>query len=239
MTLDDGKRFVFGMTKSSRIKAITINSYIFASHYTQDKTVLDAACGSGFGTFLFAQEAQEVWGIDHSEESIEYAKKNFSHPQVKFLCDNIVSTKLLPKNYFDVAVSLFTLEQLPKNTMPHFLKSLSDSLKDNGILILSTPNKMITSPHHKNPLNKVNQYELSESELDDLLKPHFIVENWFGQRQIFFLYTWRWARFLIGRVLKFFRIRDNLLGHHLCTEVREKKFYRIPSYFVVIARKKQ
>ena len=46
-----GKRFIFGITKSKRIKSVFINDYIFASNFVEDKKVLDAACGCGFGSF--------------------------------------------------------------------------------------------------------------------------------------------------------------------------------------------
>ena len=47
----------FRLLKSNRIKADTFARYLFASNFVADKVVLDAACGSGFGTFFLAQEA--------------------------------------------------------------------------------------------------------------------------------------------------------------------------------------
>src|SRR3989339_2196620 len=101
MELETGQRFVFKAIKSNRIKADTLTRYVFASTFVNDKVVLDAACGSGFGTFLYAQEAKSVWGIDFSKETIEYAQKNYQKENIKFSSVDLLEAEL-PKNFFDV-----------------------------------------------------------------------------------------------------------------------------------------
>ena len=104
MSFGQGQQFIFKVIKSNRIKADTVNRYIFASNFAADKVVLDAACGGGFGTFFLAQEAKEVWGIDQSDQAVDYAKKNYQRDNIKFYCGDLLNFNL-PKNFFDVIVS--------------------------------------------------------------------------------------------------------------------------------------
>ena len=49
-----------------------IDRYIFANHWTKDKTVIDAATGKGYGAgILLALGAKSVVGIDIDEEGVE------------------------------------------------------------------------------------------------------------------------------------------------------------------------
>ena len=43
-----------------------------------NKKVLDFGCGSGYGTFLLSQKAEETVGIDYSPATIEFANENFA-----------------------------------------------------------------------------------------------------------------------------------------------------------------
>ena len=54
--------------------------YELAKEFVKDKTVLDIACGSGYGTKILAEAgAREVEGIDISEEAIISARKNYEN----------------------------------------------------------------------------------------------------------------------------------------------------------------
>jgi len=68
------------------------------------------------------------------------------------------------KQAFDSVVSLETLEHIRDQRA--FLDNVKDSLKKSGKLILSTPNKMYTSPFLPKPLNP---YHVSEFYLGPLL----------------------------------------------------------------------
>src|SRR3989344_4989982 len=183
MSLGSGQRFVFNLIKSNRIKADTFARYLFASNFVADKVVLDAACGSGFGTFFLAQEASTVQGVDFSEEAIKYAKENFSRNNITFTAGDLLSVSL-PENFFDVIVSFHTMEQTSDPKL--FIDRLSRSLKSGGVIILSTPNKKIVSPYSSNPMGKFNNFEFYKKDLVKIFSNNFQVE-WFGQRNAFSL----------------------------------------------------
>ena len=111
--------------------------YLFASQFTSSKTVLDAACGSGYGSAILSESgAQKEVGIDHSLEAIEYCEKNFKKANLEFKKQNC--EKITLDTMFDVVISFETIEHL-KN-QDNFLTEIKRVLKDDGLFIVSTPN---------------------------------------------------------------------------------------------------
>jgi 2-polyprenyl-3-methyl-5-hydroxy-6-metoxy-1,4-benzoquinol methylase len=139
--------------------------YLFASQFISSKTVLDAACGSGYGSAILSESgATKVVGIDNSSEAIEYCEKNYKNENLEFKKTNCEEITL--DTTFDVVVSFETIEHL-KN-QDNFLTEVKRVLKDDGIFIVSTPNTD-TYPsgnpfHHK---------EFTESEFKLFLGKYF------------------------------------------------------------------
>lgn len=122
-----------------------VERYEFAQEYCKDKTVLDAACGCGYGSYILSNEAKSVLGIDHSQETIDYARKFWWAKNIAFSQFDL-NTDLTPLGTFDVIVSFETVEHLNISiiqTCQNFYKVLRPS----GLLILSHPEK-------ENPLEK-------------------------------------------------------------------------------------
>lgn len=135
-----GERFVPGMS----------NRYMLAEHMqryrsvlklVRGKKVLDAACGAGYGSALLASEAESVIGIDISDEAIEYAKNCYE--SVKNAIYMKASVEKLPfaDNSFDVVISFETIEHVDEKIQNSFLKEIERCLNNNGILIMSSPDK--------------------------------------------------------------------------------------------------
>ena len=58
-------------------------------------TVLDAACGSGYGSRMLAQSAACVVGLDVDKRAIGRAQERYAHPDVEYrLCDLDAATAL-------------------------------------------------------------------------------------------------------------------------------------------------
>ena len=51
--------------------------YAFARRYAGGKTVLDAGCGSGYGSAELANEAALVTGVDFSADAVSYSADNY------------------------------------------------------------------------------------------------------------------------------------------------------------------
>lgn len=176
---------------NSRVVNDHIERYKFAAKYVKEKRVLDIACGVGYGSYLFSKsDAKEVVGVDISDKLISYAKKKYKAKKLQFKIGNIVSFK--SKTLFDVIVCYETIEHIEMDEKA--ILNLVSLLVNDGLLIISSPNRNITSPQAKSikdkPLNKYHIREYTISELTMLLKKMgFAVnpKNVYGQRlRLFF-----------------------------------------------------
>jgi len=139
--------------------------YLFASQFVNSKTVLDAACGTGYGSsILMNAGAKKVMGIDNSSDAIQYCEKNYKKENLEF--KNTDCEKINLETKFDVAVSFETIEHLKKQDS--FLSEIQRLLQDDGIFIISTPNTE-TYPD----ANPYHTKEFTESEFKQLLEKYF------------------------------------------------------------------
>jgi len=230
-----GERFLLGGS-SNRTKVDAIVKYIFASFFVQDKTVLDIACGSGFGTFLLAQEAREVTGVDVSPEAVEHAENNFSRNNIKFDAGDALEYNY-PQNYFDVVVSFQTIEHLVDPQK--FLDLLKSSLKDDGLIILATPDKKIVSPFTEEPIGEFHKFEFYKKELQAMFDKIGLNAKWYGQRATFKPLTWWVVRRAIRVVEVLLNKKFGFYGGRESYEIVPLKFWHEPKDFVVVLTKKE
>ena len=127
-------------------------------------SVLDAACGCGYGTSMLGEKAKRVVGIDINAPAIEFARKIFGRDGVSFLCQDAQTLEI--GDGFDWAVSFETIEHIPDTAA--FVKRLAGMLVKDGRLVCSVPNEA-TIPYVKgaNPFH-VRHY--TEAELAALLE---------------------------------------------------------------------
>ena len=91
--------------------------YVWALQFVVNKNVMDAACGTGYGTALMRTVAYRVLGIDNSLEAIEYARDHYSDGisveggHQGFLCFDLERCveKIVP---LDILVTFETIEHL-------------------------------------------------------------------------------------------------------------------------------
>lgn len=233
MPLDDGQRFIFKAIKSYRVKTDALMCYLFASKFIADKVTLDAACGIGFGTFFLAQEAKDVWGIDFSAEAIDYAKKNYSRENIKFLTGDLLNFKL-PDVFFDVITSFYTLEQV--NNPEQLLDNFRRALMPDGLLILSTPNKKVVSPFKKKPIGEFNKFEFYKKDLEKMFADKFKIE-WYGQRCVFSPLTNYFVRRFVRLIEVVFKKNFDFYGRRESCDIKPLNFWRQPKGFIIVLKK--
>jgi len=230
-----GERVVPGMTPP-RIYADHLARYEFSEVYVRSKQVLDAACGTGYGSAtLLARGAARVSGIDISAESIQYASGHFANRQTQFAVGNV---KQLPfiNQCFDVVVSFETLEHL--TGVPQYLTEVSRVLRADGTFIVSSPNRVVTSPGYPRPIkiprNEFHVAEYSRKELNNLLFPHFEDVAFFGQRHVLGLF----CAFPIWKVLSKLSSRagERLLAGGSPKVTGMRPLLMIPRYWVAVCR---
>ena len=135
--------------------------YMFSLPLVKDKVVLDAACGEGYGSYMIAQTAKKVVGLDISSESIALASEKYNLDNLSFIEGDIAQ---LPYSdgCFDIVVSFETIEHVAEGIQTAFLKEIRRVLKSNGVLVISTPNKKSTDE-----CNIENKYHIREFYKDE------------------------------------------------------------------------
>lgn len=232
-----GEQFVPNLT-SSRLQNDHLERYQFVLNYTKNKKVLDIACGTGYGSHLVASNgAKFVYGKDIQEESIKYAKENFKKENLNFnICD---ATKLdLGDNSIDVVISFETIEHIKIDRVEIYLRELKRVLKDDGIIIISTPNKRVVSPFSKKPKNIYHTKEYTIYELKCLLKNYFVIEEVYGQRIMPKIINFLPVRFFALILEKY--ILKRKIGKYLYGEgpnVVKFSAYNEPRYIIFIIKK--
>src|SRR6185369_7080809 len=124
--------------------------YRFAKRHIQPGTLLDIACGVGYGTAILVSSNDQIvraTGVDISEEAVGYAREHYGGSRTQFVhADALTFCDGAP---FDNIVSLETIEHVPKPG--EFLLHLAGLLKPGGILIGSVPvtPSVDANPHHR------------------------------------------------------------------------------------------
>ncbi len=181
-----GEFFVPGQS-GERIEADHLERYTFASQYVRNKSVLDIACGAGYSApLLINAGAVSYDGVDINEQLIEYSKSLYAADNINYHLGDICSFN--NGKTYDIITCFETIEHVVEYELA--LKNLYTLLNYGGILLISSPNRPITSPRclslQDKPKNDFHTQEFIPEELLTLLKKYNFVageENVFGQRQ--------------------------------------------------------
>lgn len=151
-----------------------INRYKFATKYIKNKSVLDIACGCGYGTSILANAgATKLIGIDNSTHSISYANKRYPHKKIKYLLAD-AQTIPLKNNSIDTLISFETIEHIRDYKL--FLKEIKRVLKKNATVVISTPNEQLK-------LGDSNKFHFKEFGAEEYKKT---IDNYFSDTKYFF-----------------------------------------------------
>jgi ubiquinone/menaquinone biosynthesis C-methylase UbiE len=152
--------------------------YEFSRRYVKEGDIcLDAACGTGYGSNLLAQTATKVIGLEISDHALKYAREHFSNEKIEFRQADLTKTFDLPDDYFDVIVSVETLEHISDhNSMMAEFQRVS---KPGGTIVLTTVEHHVYS--ELGGIKNVHHIgELTKKELLDLISKYFKLEELYG-----------------------------------------------------------
>lgn len=137
---------------------------------SQDDYCLDAGCGEGYGTKLLSSAVKKIVGIDIDRKIIDRASKKYAGDNREYQSYN---GKMIPfdDNYFDAVVSFHAIEHIKDDT--GFIDEICRVLKNNGQLIITTPNKTIRLAGDMPSWNVFHVREYSPLELKNLLAKRF------------------------------------------------------------------
>jgi 2-polyprenyl-3-methyl-5-hydroxy-6-metoxy-1,4-benzoquinol methylase len=153
--------------------------YHFAGRFVQGSTVVDVACGSGYGgPILVKAGAGSVIGIDASEEALRHAAAE-TGPLFSVLQ---ADARQLPfdRGSVGVVTSFETIEHV--DDCEAFLGEIRRVLADDGVALISSPNAVHTRPLEGVPRNPFHVREFEPEEFARLLVQHFGEVTLLGQR---------------------------------------------------------
>jgi 2-polyprenyl-3-methyl-5-hydroxy-6-metoxy-1,4-benzoquinol methylase len=117
--------------------AENIQRHEFALPYCIGKHVLDAGCGSGYGSYYIASNgAHFVLGVDISEPGVDEARTNYQLPNLRF--EQADLEILGRESAFDVVINFENIAYVRNQEL--VVANMTRSLKNDGTLVVSTPN---------------------------------------------------------------------------------------------------
>lgn len=145
--------------------------YAFAlARLEPGETVLDIACGSGYGTDMIRRIGCEVVGADYNPETVRHAKS--SYPESRFCCADALELPFADKS-FSTILSFETIEHVVDGDA--FLAEMRRVLRPGGRLFCSTPNIRYTA----HPVFHLKEYR--PEEFFSLFEKRFSEVRRFGQ----------------------------------------------------------
>jgi 2-polyprenyl-3-methyl-5-hydroxy-6-metoxy-1,4-benzoquinol methylase len=156
-----------------------LHRYRFAKEFVKNKKVLDLACGEGYGCLILAEDADEVIGVDIKKDIVEHASSKYTRKNIKFLQGSITDIPIDGVKIFDIVVSFEAIEHITEQDK--LMREVKRLIKDDGILIMSTPNKYIISDVLKSK-NPFHLKELYFEEFRTLLDNNFRNTIFYGQK---------------------------------------------------------
>jgi SAM-dependent methyltransferase len=151
--------------------------YEFAAPYCRGKTVLDAACGTGFGADILSRHgAKKVVGVDANEDAISEARRLYRHGNLEFALHDVCNLNALDQR-FDLVVSFETIEHL--GDPARFLSQVRSVLSADGLFICSSPNRNYRGRNHSG--NPFHISEMSYEEFQRLFDVSFTAVGRFHQ----------------------------------------------------------
>ncbi len=179
MRQQEAGRLYLGYEDDIEQESLAIGRYEFALNFINEGDVcLDAVCGSGYGSIILSRKASKVIGIELDNHALEFARNHYQTDKVSFQKADLTNLLDFPTDYFDIIVSIETIEHIPTHDI--MIVEFSRVLKPNGLLILSTVDHEVYSIK-SGIRNKHHINELTKKQLVSVMSRHFKVEELYGQ----------------------------------------------------------
>lgn len=159
------ERFVPDEMHGELVEAEHIARYTWAASFCSGRRVLDAGCGTGYGSELInSAGASEVVAVDRSETAVELTRAAVSSG-VRCQIGDVANLEFADDS-FDAVVCFEVIEHVddPDRVLDEFARVL----RPDGLLIVSSPNRdryVPGNPHHVR--------ELTRAEMQVMLDARF------------------------------------------------------------------
>ena len=145
--MSEGERLTAGDENYAVDFARHFVAYDFARERAAGKRVLDAGCGQGYGSARIAESAREVLGLDQAE-AVAVAARRYGGERLRFRPFDLARLESLGER-FELVVSFQVIEHLPDPE--GFLRGLRACCAPSGLLVVTTPNRLMSvseNPYH-------------------------------------------------------------------------------------------
>lgn len=149
--------------KESEIMIEHLHRYALAISLAKAQKVLDIASGEGYGAYLLSHIAANVTGVDISQDTIAFAKSKYKAKNLQFLHGSATNMPIETQS-IDLVVSFETIEHLVEQE--EMFIEIKRVLKPNGILIMSSPDKL----NYSEKTSYSNPFHLKELYLDEFIQ---------------------------------------------------------------------
>ena len=217
-----------------------IHKYLFASKFTSKKIVFDIASGIGYGSNIIenSQKSSLIVAGDNHFEGLKHGKNVYS--KTIYFCNLDVFNLPFRDSCCDVFISFETFEHF--SDLKSFLSEINRVLKDDGILICSTPNRNFSN--RVGIKNEFHVREYTHEELCILLGKYFKKIKSYGQYETASDLIYRYPK--IYQIYKIFRPilaraftgkNPIVISKNLNPKFKVKEFWSTSPYLIFVAKK--
>jgi len=165
-----GERYVPGVDGLEDLYAEHMSRYLLAANFVGGGAALDLGCGCGYGAAYLAQHgAGRVVGVDISPEAVSFAAARYRMPNLAFAVMDVRHLALASR--FGVITCFEVIEHIGEAT--EVLGEAARLLADDGVFLVSTPNKATYAAGGPDGSNPFHVKEYTRSEFEDLLRQAF------------------------------------------------------------------
>lgn len=176
MLRETDERFV-PWTQEAGHAYLHLHHYALARDFARDKHVLDLGSGEGYGSALLAKVASKVVGVELEPEAVHHASSTYQTGSLRFVCGDVRHLPEEVGDNFDLATCFEVFEHVEEQET--LLKEAKSRLKPQGIMLLSTPNRL--QSEETNQENPYHPRELHFDEFWQILKRNFKNVTFLGQ----------------------------------------------------------
>ena len=143
--------------------------YKFAKGFLKSTdSVLDIACGTGYGTRMLSDYCNDIVGVDINEDTVEYASEKYGGENRSFNQGSILEVE----GEYDIIVCFETIEHMCKEAGVVAVENLKSCLKPGGVLFISTPKRLPIEERSKGRVEH-HMFEYSYEDFVLLLSKQF------------------------------------------------------------------
>ena len=132
--------------------------------------VIDYGSGEGYGTRLLSEKCATITGLDINQMSINHARTKYQNTTCTF---DLFDGKTIPRedNSIDMVISFQVIEHVPD--VRAYLTEIERVLKNGGLFICTTPNRLYRLRPGEKPWNPYHLREYTPDELKSELQSVF------------------------------------------------------------------